>query len=258
MRRRSARCHRRSAPRQPGRAAPAHRRWARTACRSTSWPRRPRPAAPRDGLDLRRSVQHGLVGDAGLRRARARPAGDLVYVSFNYRLGALGFLDSPAVRDGGAAVRLEPRDPRPGRGAGVGARQHRRVRRRPRQRHDLRRVRGWNRGRRRCSPCPPPAACSTGRSPRALHRPPPTRPTRAAGWAAQLVGLLGADEKDAASALLTAESPTPSSGPRRRSTAGRTRRRRVCCASRRSSTARSCPPTRSTPPSPAPPTRSRC
>ena len=57
----------------------------------------------------------------------------VVCVTINYRVGPEGFLYL-------ARRRREPRPARPDRRARVGARQHRGLRRRPRQRHDLRRV----------------------------------------------------------------------------------------------------------------------
>ena len=64
--------------------------------------------------------------------------GDVVVVTINYRLAQLGFLHL-ADFDGSRLRRLgQRRHPRPGRGARVGARQHRRLRWRSRQRHDLR------------------------------------------------------------------------------------------------------------------------
>ena len=63
----------------------------------------------------------------------------VVLVSINYRLGRLGFLAHPALADGDAQDR-QLRAARPGRRADLGAGQHRRLRRRPRQRHGLRGV----------------------------------------------------------------------------------------------------------------------
>ena len=74
--------------------------------------------------------------------------GDVVVVSVNHRLNICGYLH---LADFGGE-RFGPigqcRLARHGRGAAMGARQHRRVRRRSRQRHDLRRVRRRRKGQR--------------------------------------------------------------------------------------------------------------
>ncbi len=57
--------------------------------------------------------------------------GDIVVVTVNYRLGALGFLAHPAL--GGRRRHRQLRTGRPAGRAALGARQHRRVRRRPGQ-----------------------------------------------------------------------------------------------------------------------------
>lgn len=62
-----------------------------------------------------------------------------VVVTFNYRLGHLGFFAHPALERETRGTR-ELRPARPDQGAEVGEEQHRRVRRRPRQRDDLRAV----------------------------------------------------------------------------------------------------------------------
>ena len=95
------------------------------------------PAAG-DGVDPRRRAR-------GRRERRLRPGAagarqGVVVVTLNYRLGALGFLAHPALtaKPGGAVGQLRADGPA-GRAA-LGAAQHRRLRRRPGQRHDLRRV----------------------------------------------------------------------------------------------------------------------
>ena len=117
------------------------------------------------------------IGVRGRQRRRGR--------HLNYRLGALGFLHLGGPHGRRARTpRPACRHPRPGRRARVGARQHRGVRRRSRQRHHLRRV-GRRHERRhparpaaRRGPVPPghrperraPATC--------MPRPPPTRSPR--------------------------------------------------------------------------------
>ena len=83
--------------------------------------------------------------------------GDAVVVTINYRLGRTRVPRSP--RPG--RPRRPGRQlghPRPGCRAGLGARQHRRLRWRSRQRHDLRRVGRGPSASPRCSGPPPPRA----------------------------------------------------------------------------------------------------
>ena len=61
--------------------------------------------------------------------------GDVVIVTINYRLGALGFLNLPALGQTNFGMRDQVA------AAEVGAGEHRQLRRRSRQRHHLRRVR---------------------------------------------------------------------------------------------------------------------
>ncbi len=73
--------------------------------------------------------------------SRLAVRGDVVVVTANYRLGALGFrpgCSRPRPHRGGR----QRRHARSGRGVALGARQRRRVRRRSHQGHDLRRVGG--------------------------------------------------------------------------------------------------------------------
>ena len=131
----------------------------------------------------RRSTGHGVDPRrraSGRGRARARSTrptalaqrGDAVVITINYRLGALGFLAHPSLADERRRWRRvrELGPPRPDRGAAVGARQRRCLRRRSRQRDDLRRVRGRGIGRlpRRVATDRP--GCSTRRSCRAARR----------------------------------------------------------------------------------------
>ena len=74
--------------------------------------------------------------------------GDVVTVTINYRLGALGFAHARRARRRGLRERGSQRHPRPDRGAALGARQHRGVRRRSRARHDRGRVGGRHERRR--------------------------------------------------------------------------------------------------------------
>ena len=65
----------------------------------------------------------------------------VVFVSFNYRLGRFGFFAHPALTQEAAGGPLgQLRLPGPDRGAALGAEERRGLRRRPGQRHDLRRV----------------------------------------------------------------------------------------------------------------------
>lgn len=129
-------------------------------------------------------LQQHLQLDAG-----RRPRGDVVVVTVNYRLGALGFLAHPV------GCRPRRRQLRPGRSAGgaaLGARQHRRVRRdpdkvtigrhrrrdvgaRPPRRARLGRPLPWRHHRQRAVPGPgrtssrPPAPAWSTRRPRAAR-----------------------------------------------------------------------------------------
>ena len=65
----------------------------------------------------------------------------VVFVSFNYRLGRFGFFAHPALtKESAGRPARQLRLPRPDRGAPVGAEERRGLRRRPGQRHALRRV----------------------------------------------------------------------------------------------------------------------
>ena len=156
-------------------------------------PAAPGPPRPVHGVDLRRCVQHRILGRAGVRRARARP----------HRRRRLRLVQLPARRarlhrrhllcHRRAAVRREPRPPRPGCGAGVGARQRRRVRRRPRQRDDLRRVGGRHLGDdadggARCPRPVPPGDRPEPGARRGVHARARRRVGRAAGRAARRGG----------------------------------------------------------------------
>ena len=84
----------------------------------------------------------GAATGPPLRRRKpgppGRPAGDRAVPARRFRL-----LRASRTHEGVAASRLRQlRTARPDRGAAVGARQHREFRRRPRQRHDLRRIGG--------------------------------------------------------------------------------------------------------------------
>ena len=68
----------------------------------------------------------------------------VVYVSFNYRLGALGLSRLQPLLDSGASLRQQPGPARPAGPAALGAGQHRGVRRRSAQRHGLRGIGGGN------------------------------------------------------------------------------------------------------------------
>ena len=167
---------------RPHRAAVGRRAWHHE-------PRRPRDVGTAQrGLPLAQRLDPRTSGDLHRGARRGRPVmvfihgggftsgsgsvflyrggnlvrnGDAVVVTINYRLGALGFLGH---REPGrpGRPRRELGHPRPTGCAGLGARQHRRLRRRSRQRHHLRRV-----GRRlsawpRCSARPPPRGSSAG------------------------------------------------------------------------------------------------
>ena len=103
-------------------------------------------AAAGDVLHPRRRLHPGQFGHPALRRSRAGPP------RVRLRVGELPprrpRLSGPVVAvDARGPDRQQPVPARPRHGAGLGSRQHRGLRRRPRQRHHLRRER---RGARRC------------------------------------------------------------------------------------------------------------
>ena len=96
---------------------------------------------PGDGLDPRRRQRdrpRRTSTTAGAWRRRH----DVVVVTINYRLGPLGWFRHAALREGATPGEQSGNfaHARSGARARVGARQHRRLRRRSGQRHDLRRV----------------------------------------------------------------------------------------------------------------------
>ena len=114
-------------------------------------------AAARDGLHPRRRLHPGQLGDADLRRRRPGAAG--MRVCLGQLPARRAGLHGPVVAvHSGQPDRRQPVPARPGDGAALGSRQHRRVRRRPGQRDDLRRER--RRARRRH-----PAGRSAGQRP---------------------------------------------------------------------------------------------
>ena len=118
-------------------------RSARTACPSTCG-RRPRPPSAKLPVMVwiyGGGFQSPAPPRSRARTARASPRKGVVVVSFNYRLGLMGFFAHPELSEGIAAQGVgQLRHPRSDRGAAVGAEEHRGVRRRSRQRHHLRRV----------------------------------------------------------------------------------------------------------------------
>ena len=102
--------------------------------------RQGRREAAGDVLDSRRrlSGRLGVRAASGRRAARAQGRGGGVGQSSAGRVR----ISRPRGADEGVGPQRvwQLRPARPGRGAAMGARQHRRIRRRPRQRHDLRRV----------------------------------------------------------------------------------------------------------------------
>ena len=168
-------------------SATPSRRWSgppprRTASTSTSG----RPTPARRGLPVMVWIQGGMFELSSTAAYDGSPfARDgVVCVVINWRPGAEGFL---YLDDGDR----QPRPPRPGGGPRVGSRQHRRLRRRPRQRHGVRGVGRGDEHRRACWPCPradgplpasdPPerrGAPRDRRPGRARDRPRPGRPAR--------------------------------------------------------------------------------
>ena len=102
-----------------------------------------------DVLDLRRRI-HGRAPDpARTTTERRSPGKASVLVTFNYRLGAFRvFLASRANQGVGPERVRQPGAHGHHRRVAVGAKQYRRVRRRPRQCHDFRRIRRRRDGRR--------------------------------------------------------------------------------------------------------------
>ena len=102
-------------------------------------------------------------GDAFARKG-------VVLVTFNYRLGVFGFFSHPELTRESSRQRVgQLRPARPGRGAAMGAGQHRGVRRQSRQRDDLRRVGRLVRGQRADGVAAGRADCFTRRSARAAR-----------------------------------------------------------------------------------------
>ena len=96
-------------------------------------------AAAGDGVDPRRRRSSTAAADIyDARRLASR--GDIVVVTINYRLGALGLPGPSGARPAGRRRQL--RAGRPAGGAALGARQHRQLRRRPGQGDDRRRIGG--------------------------------------------------------------------------------------------------------------------
>ena len=138
---RSARSPRRTPRRWRPCSAGTARPRARTASTLNVWT----PGA--DGA--RRPVMVWIHGGAFVTGSGSTPwydgtsfaaRGDVVVVTLNYRLGAFGFLHLADLGRRGLRRAPATRPARPGGGARLGAGQHRGLRRRPRQRDDLRRV----------------------------------------------------------------------------------------------------------------------
>ena len=135
---------------------------AKTASTSTCGRRRATTRAAGDGLDPRRRVHLRLGRHAVVRRhAASRRTATSSSSRSTTGSGPFGFLHLADLFGDDVRGLRQRRHPRPGRRARMGARLHRGVRRRPRQRHDLRRVGRRAAASARCSACPPRAACST-------------------------------------------------------------------------------------------------
>ena len=158
----------------------AARRWprpygtgstTRTACTSTCARPTPRPA-PGDGVDPRRR-------DQGRRERRPFYPGDRgsrAGAASSSSRSTTGSACSASSRTRRSSPRRpttlgQLRHPRPAGGAAVGPAQHRQVRRRPGQRHRLRRVRRRARRRACTSRRRRPQGCSSARSSRAAPTP---------------------------------------------------------------------------------------
>ena len=114
---------------------------ARTACRSTSGRPPKRGSAPVFVWIHGGSLVAGSGSGHALRRRGSREHGVIV-VTINYRLGVLGYLAHPALSAESPQQRLRQLRPaRSDRGAALGEEQHRRLRRRCRERHDRGRIR---------------------------------------------------------------------------------------------------------------------
>ena len=126
--------HRRAPEASPKRGLPQRQRdRARRACTD---------GGRRDGVHPRRRVQRRLGGGvpAAGRAARAPARHRVRQPELPARRARLAGL--PRLRVAAASVRVQPRPARPGRRARVGAPEHPRVRRRPGERHPVRRVVG--------------------------------------------------------------------------------------------------------------------
>lgn len=100
-------------------------------------PEAPAEAAAGHGVHPRRRLFPGQLGDTAVRRGGAGPARVRLRVG-ELSPGCAGLRGLLVAVDAGNPPGEQPVPARPGAGVAVGARQHRRVRRRPGQRHDLR------------------------------------------------------------------------------------------------------------------------
>ena len=140
----------------------------------------------------------------------------VVLVSINYRLGRR------RVR-AAAGCAAQPRPARPGRRAGMGAGQHRRVRRRPRQRHDLRRIGRRHERHDAARHAAGARACSARSSRRAERRRSAPIPADARLVTAELSAVLGVEASAATLAGLDLDKLIAGAGRGPRRHGGRTR-----------------------------------
>ena len=137
-----------------------------------------RPQAARARLDARRRLRLGLRPRASPVRRRATRARARRRHGLDEPPPQRARIPRPVVARRGALRELgERRDAGPRAVARVGARQRRRVRRRPGQRHDLRPVRRRREGDDADGRCPRRRGCSTRRSPSAARSSPSALPT---------------------------------------------------------------------------------